>query len=339
MIEEEQKVMETKIYYEKDVEKKYLSNKQIAIIGYGSQGHAQAQNLNDSGYDVIVGLREGSKSWEKAEGDGLKVKSVNDAVEMGDIIQILIPDQVQPVVYKDKIRPNLSEGDVLMFSHGFNVHYNQIIPPQWVDVVMVAPKSPGHLLRRTYLQGEGVPCLVAVQQNFSGDAKDIALAYAQGIGGTRAGVLETTFQEETESDLIGEQAVLCGGVTELIKAGFETLVEAGYRPEISYFEVLNELKLIVDLIYEGGLRKMWDSVSDTAEFGGLSRGKEVINEESRKGMKKIVKQVQNGEFAREWILENQANRPTYHKYTWLDQNHPIEEVGKQLREMMSWLSD
>lgn len=331
--------MDTKIYYEEDVEKRYLEDKQIAIIGYGSQGHAQAQNLKDSEYEVVVGLREGSCSWAKAKEVGLTVKTIRQASEMGDIIQILIPDHAQPAVYTKEIKPHLEEGNVLMFSHGFNIHYNQIIPPKWVDVAMVAPKSPGHLLRRTYTKGAGVPCLLAVEQDYSGDAKEIALAFADGIGGTRAGVLETTFHEETESDLIGEQAVLCGGVTELIKAGFETLVKAGYKPEISYFEVLNELKLIVDLIYEGGLGNMWDSVSDTAEYGGLTRGREVINEKSRQGMKKIVKQVQNGEFAREWILENQANRPAYNKHKLNDKNHPIEEVGRSLRKMMSWLTD
>ncbi len=330
--------MEAKIYYEKDVNKEYLADRQIAVIGYGSQGHAQAQNLNDSGYKVVVGLREKSKNRDKVEQDGLQAMTIEEAAQSSEVIQILIPDHAQPAVYEEKIKSHLEEGDVLLFSHGFNIHYNQIIPPNWVDVLMVAPKSPGHLLRRTYLRGEGVPCLLAVEQDYSKEGKQIALAYAQGIGGTRAGVIQTTFQEETESDLIGEQTVLCGGVTALIKAGFETLVQAGYKPEVSYFEVLNELKLIVDLIYEGGLSNMWNSVSDTAEYGGLTRGKEVINEKSREGMKKIVKQVQNGEFAREWILENQANRPSYYKYRRADQNHPVEEVGTRLRQMMSWLS-
>lgn len=325
------------VYYEKDVNKSLLQDKTIAIIGYGSQGHAQAQNLNDSGYDVIVGLREGSSSREQVQNDGLQVETVARAAAEADIVQILIPDDIQRDVYKQEIEPNLEEGNALAFSHGFNIHFDQILPPANVDVFMVAPKSPGHLVRRMYLEDKGVPSLLAVEQDYTGKAKDLGLAYADGIGSTRAGVIETTFKEETETDLFGEQAVLCGGTTALIKAGFETLVEAGYQPEIAYFECLNELKLIVDLIFEGGLTKMRDSISDTAQYGDLAVGPEVIDDHVRANMEEVLENVQNGNFAREWILENQANRPNYNALTRKDEEHQIEKVGQKLRDMMPWI--
>jgi len=331
---ETQEDFEAKVYYEEDVDKGYLEGKTIAVIGYGSQGHAQAQNLADSGYEVIVGLRRNSSSWDEAEAAGLRVETIGKAAEEGDIVQILVPDNVQPALYEEKIAPNLEEGDALFFSHGFNIHYNQIRPPADVDVAMVAPKGPGHLVRRTYKQGSGVPCLLAVEQDYSGEVKELGLAYADGLGATRAGVIETTFKEETETDLFGEQAVLCGGVTALIKAGFEILTEAGYQKEIAYFEVLNELKLIVDLIYEGGLTEMRSSVSDTAEYGDLTRGRRVITEETKENMRQLLREVQQGEFAREWILENQANRPNFNRLEEIDENHPIEQVGKKLRKMI-----
>ncbi len=324
------------IFYDEDADLQYLSDKRIAIIGYGSQGHAQAQNLKDSGLDVIIGLRKG-RSWDQAMTDGFEVLSVAEAAQEGDIIQILLPDQGQADVYARDIAPSLQEGDALSFSHGFNIHYNQIVPPDNVNVLMVAPKGPGHLVRRVYTQGEGVPALVAVWQDFTGDAFQTALAYAKGIGATRAGVLETSFKEETETDLFGEQAVLCGGTTALIKAGFETLVEAGYKPEIAYFECLHELKLIVDLIHEGGLSWMRHSISDTAEYGDLTRGGRIITDETRDAMRELLDEIQTGEFAREWILENQANRPVYNALLQRDREHPIEIVGAQLRAMMSWL--
>ncbi|MFQ5795470.1 MAG: ketol-acid reductoisomerase [Candidatus Bipolaricaulia bacterium] len=331
--------MAVHIYYEQDVDPKVLEGKTIAIIGYGSQGHAQAQNLRDSGLEVVVGLYEGSASWTKAEADGLTVMPTAEAVRASDIVQMLIPDTVQPEVYRDQIAPNLKPGNALMCAHGFNIHYGQVVPPETVDVIMVAPKAPGHLMRRMYVKGQGVPCLIAVDQDYTGQAKQVALAYAHGIGGTRAGVLETTFQEETETDLFGEQVVLCGGVTALIKAGFETLVAAGYAPEIAYFECLNELKLIVDLIYEGGLSYMRYSVSDTAEYGDLTRGPRIITDRTRETMRQILKEVQTGEFAREWILEDQAHRPVFNLLAKQDQEHPIEQVGQQLRRMMSWLEE
>ncbi|MGZ4913135.1 MAG: ketol-acid reductoisomerase [Halobacteriota archaeon] len=324
------------IFYDEDADLQYLSDKRIAIIGYGSQGHAQAQNLKDSGLDVIIGLRKG-RSWDQATTDGFEVLSVAEAAQEGDIIQILLPDQRQADVYARDIAPFLQEGNALSFSHGFNIHYNQIVPPDNVNVLMVAPKGPGHLVRRVYTQGEGVPALVAVWQDFTGDAFQTALAYAKGIGATRAGVLETSFKEETETDLFGEQAVLCGGTTALIKAGFETLVEAGYKPEIAYFECLHELKLIVDLIHEGGLSWMRHSISDTAEYGDLTRGGRIITDETRDAMRELLDEIQTGEFAREWILENQANRPVYNALLQREREHPIEIVGAQLRAMMSWL--
>ncbi|MGQ9629934.1 MAG: ketol-acid reductoisomerase [bacterium] len=327
-----------KIYYDKDADLNILRGKTIAVIGYGSQGHAHAQNLHDSGMEVIVGLREGSKSWERARSDGLQVANVADAVKRADITMILIPDQNQAEVYKTDIRPGLERGNTLMFAHGFNIHFGQIAPPQDIDVSMVAPKGPGHLVRRVYKEGKGVPSLIAVHQDVSGRAKDVALAYACAIGAGRAGIIETTFAEETETDLFGEQTVLCGGVTELITAGFETLVEAGYQPEIAYFECLHELKLIVDLIYEGGLSGMRHSVSDTAEYGDLTRGPRVISEITREEMRKILREIRSGEFAREWILENMANRPVFNALRRRAQEHLIERVGKELRSMMSWIA-
>ena len=326
-----------KIYYDSDADLKYIKDKTVAVIGYGSQGHAHALNLRDSGVNVVVGLYEGSKSWKKAESEGLTVKKVSEAVSEADVIAMLIPDTIQPAVFEKQVRSGLDEGNMLLFAHGFNIHYNQIVPPEFVDVTMVAPKSPGHLVRRMYAEGKGVPALVAVEQDYSGEALKKALAYAKGIGCTRAGVIETTFKEETETDLFGEQVDLCGGVTELIKATFETMVEAGYQPEVAYFEALHELKLIVDLIYEGGIYAMWYSVSDTAKYGGMTRGKRIINESVREEMKKILKEIQTGEFAREWILENQANRPVFNKLLKMEKEHLIEKVGKKLRKMMPWL--
>ncbi len=324
------------MFYNEDADLKNLSDKRIAILGYGSQGHAQAQNLKDSGLDVIIGLRKG-RSWDQAQKDGFNVMSVQEAVKKGDIVQVLLPDERQAAVYAAEIEPHLEEGNALSFSHGFNIHYNQIVPPAYVDVVMIAPKGPGDLVRRVYTQGEGVPALVAVWQDYTGAAFQTALAYAKGIGATRAGVLETSFKEETETDLFGEQAVLCGGTTALIKAGFETLVEAGYKPEIAYFECLHELKLIVDLIHEGGLSWMRHSISDTAEYGDLTRGERIINDATRETMRGLLKDIQTGEFAREWILENQAHRPVFNALTQKEREHPIETVGSKLRAMMSWL--
>jgi ketol-acid reductoisomerase len=324
------------IFYNEDADLKHLSDKKIAIIGYGSQGHAQAQNLKDSGLDVLIGLRKG-RSWDQALKDGFDVLSVAEAANRGDIVQLLLPDERQAAVYTAEIEPQLQEGNVLSFSHGFNIHYNQIVPPADVDVVMVAPKGPGHLVRRIYSQGEGVPALVAVYQDYTGNAFQTALAYAKGIGATRAGVLETSFTEETETDLFGEQAVLCGGTTAFIKAGFETLVEAGYKPEIAYFECLHELKLIVDLIHEGGLSWMRHSISDTAEYGDLTRGERIITNATRDAMRGLLKDIQTGEFAREWILENQAGRPVFNALTRREREHPIETVGAKLRAMMTWL--
>ncbi|MFW6435740.1 MAG: ketol-acid reductoisomerase [Halovenus sp.] len=322
----------TTVYNEDDADVSDIEDKTVAVLGYGSQGHAHAQNLDDSGVDVIVGLREDSASRAEAEADGLAVTTPDVAAAEADTVVMLVPDTVQPAVY-EAIEDGLDEGDTLQFAHGFNIHYGQIEPPENIDVTMVAPKSPGHLVRRTYKRGEGTPGLLAVYQDATGNAHDEGLAYAQAIGCTRAGVIETTFREETETDLFGEQAVLCGGVTEMVKAGFETLVDAGYAPEMAYFECLNELKLIVDLMYEGGNMGMWNSVSDTAEYGGLTRGEEVIN---RGGMDKILEEVQNGEFATEWITENQANRPVYKQTRYAEQNHQIEEVGERLRDLFEW---
>ena len=326
-----------KMYYDNDADLKTLEGKTVAVIGYGSQGHGHALNLKDSGVDVIVGLYEDSKSWEIAEKAGLTVKTVSEAAKAADVIMMLVPDHVQAKVYEEDIKPNLKEGDALAFAHGFNIRYYQIVPPENIDVFMIAPKGPGHLVRRMYEQGAGVPCLVAVDQDYTGKAMQVALAYAKGIGGTRAGVIETTFAEETETDLFGEQCVLCGGLTELIKAGFETLVEAGYQPEIAYFECLNEMKLIVDMIYEGGIGWMRYSISDTAKYGDITVGKRIVNEDTRKEMKKVLDEITSGEFARRWILENQANRPVYKTIMEKEAKHPIEKVGKELRSMMPWL--
>ena len=327
------------MYYDTDADLAKLEDKTIAVIGYGSQGHAQAQNLRDSGLKVIVGQRPGGASYEEAVSDGFSPLPVAEAAKEADIVQVLLPDVVQKSVYQEAIQPNLEAGNALVFSHGFNIHFDQIVPPEEVDVFMVAPKSPGHLLRRVYTQGAGVPCLLALYQDATGQAKDLALAYAKGIGGTRAGVIETTFKEETETDLFGEQAVLCGGTTELVRAGFETLVEAGYQPEIAYFECLHELKLIVDLMYEGGIANMRDSISDTAEYGDLTSGKKVINEKSREAMKELLQEVQNGEFAKRWLLENQAGRPSSNKRKEKDAVHQIERVGSKLRGMMKWIKE
>jgi ketol-acid reductoisomerase len=325
------------IYYEKDADLKYLKNKKIAIIGYGSQGMAQSQNLKDSGLNVVVGLRKDGASWKQAKKDGLSVATVEDAAKQADVIQMLIPDEIQGKVYREQIEKYMKKGKTLMFSHGFNINYGMIKPGEDIDVIMIAPKSPGHLVRRMYQEGKGVPSLIAVEKDYSGKAHQVGLAYAKGIGSTRAGVIETTFKEETETDLFGEQVDLCGGVTEMIKASFETLVDAGYQPEIAYFETLHELKLIVDLLYEGGMTNMWDSVSDTAQYGGLTRGKRVINDRSRIEMWRTLEEIQDGTFAKEWVLENMAGRPVFNKLTEMDAEHQIEKVGKELRAMMPWL--
>jgi len=329
--------MPARIYYEQDANLNILRGKRVAVIGYGSQGHAQAQNLRDSGVTVVVGLYKGSRSWELAQADGLEVATVSQAAAGADVIQMLIPDEIQAQVYRDEIRPHLTRGRAIGVSHGFSIHFHQVVPPPDVDVFMIAPKSPGHLLRRMYVEGKGVPSLLAIHQDATGKAKAIALAYAHGIGSLRAGVIETTFREETESDLFGEQTVLCGGITELIKAGFETLVQAGYAPEIAYFECLHEMKLIVDLIYEGGLGLMRYSVSNTAKFGDFTRGGRVITETTRAEMRRILREIQSGAFAKEWILENQAGRPVFNARYRQETDHPIEEVGRQLRAMMPWL--
>ncbi len=326
-----------KIFYDKDADLDALKDKTIAVIGYGSQGAGQAQNLHDSGLDVIVGVREGGESWTQARDDGLTVMSMADAAKNGDLVQVLIPDEIQSAIYYSEIAPHISAGKTLCFSHGFNIHYNQIVPPKDVDVIMVAPKGPGFLVRRTYLEGIGVPALLAIYQDATGNARDTGMAYAKGIGATRAGVLETTFKEETETDLFGEQVDLCGGCTSLIKASFETLVEAGYQPEVAYFETLHELKLIVDLIHEGGLSKMWYYVSNTAEYGGLTVGPKVINEQSRHAMKEALRRIQSGEFAKEFVLEGKANRPVLNALERQENEHPVEKIGKEIRAMMPWL--
>src|SRR5262245_7242451 len=329
--------MPAKIYYDQDANPALLRDKKIAIVGYGSQGHAHALNLKDSGLDVVVGLYKGSKSWGKAEKDGLRVATVAEAAQMADIVMILLPDQVHRQTFEESIRGALSKGKTLMVAHGFSIHFNQIMPPPDVDVSMIAPKAPGHIMRDLFVQGPGVPALLAVQQDVSGKARDIALAYGKGVGCTRAGVIETTFKEETETDLFGEQTVLCGGVSALIKASFDTLVEAGYQPEVAYFECMHELKLIVDLFYQGGLAYMRYSVSDTAEYGDYSRGPRVIEERVRAEMQKILHEIQTGQFAREWVLENQANRASFLSTRRMEAEHQIEEVGKRLRSMMSWI--
>lgn len=329
--------MPAKVYYDADANLDVLKSKKIAIIGYGSQGHAQAQNLRDSGLDVIVADLPGTPNYDLAIQHGFKPVSAAEAAKQADIIQILTEDEVQPLVYKNEVEAGLSKGKALLFSHGFNIHFGQIVPPKDVDVIMVAPKGPGHLVRRIYTEGAGVPALIAVFQNPSRKAKDTALAYAKGIGATRVGVLETTFEEETETDLFGEQAVLCGGCTALVQAGFETLVEAGYQPEIAYFECMHELKLIVDLLYEGGMSYMRYSISNTAEYGDYTRGPRVINEDVKDEMRCILDEVQSGEFAREWILENRAGRPVFNAARRHSKEEMIEEVGGKLREMMPWL--
>jgi ketol-acid reductoisomerase len=322
-----------KKYYESDADLGVLKGKKIAVIGFGSQGRGQSLNLRDSGLDVVIGLRPG-KSWDAAVKDGMNVMKVADAVKAADIIQILVPDELQGGVYKTEIQPNLTANKCLMFSHGFNIHFGQITPPANVDVIMVAPKGPGFMVRRQYEEGKGVPALIAIHQDASGNAHKIALAYAKGIGATRAVVLETSFREETETDLFGEQAVLCGGCTSLVKAGFETLVEAGYEPEMAYLEVCHELKLIVDLIYEGGLTNMRKYISNTAQYGDLTRGPRVIGPESYEAMAEILEEIQSGKFAREWMLENMVNRPMFTALTNADEDHLIEEVGKEVRGMM-----
>ncbi len=326
-----------KVYYDQDAPIEYIRQKRVAVIGYGSQGHAHALNLADSGVTVTVGLRPDSPSAQTARSAGLTVAPVEEATAWADVIMMLIPDHVQPAVYASSIAPHLTRGKALGFGHGFNIHYGQIEPPGEVDVFMVAPKAPGHMVRRTFQQGQGTPCLMAIHQDATGEAHTLALSYARAIGGTRAGVIETTFKDETETDLFGEQAVLCGGTEALIKAGFETLVEAGYPPELAYFECLHELKLIVDLIYEGGLNYMNYSISDTAEYGNYTRGPRLINEAVRAEMQRILKEIQDGTFAREWILENQARRPSMRMLRKASQEHLIEHVGKKLRSMMPWL--
>lgn len=325
------------IFYDDDASLDVLAGKTIAVIGFGSQGHAHALNLKESGLDVIVGLRKESASCQKAEESGLKVMEVAEAAKAADLIMMLTPDQTHKDVYYKDIKENLKPGDTIAFAHGFNIHFHQIIPRSDNDVIMIAPKGPGHLVRRMYEEGVGVPALIAVHRDYTGKAKEMALAYAKGIGATKAGVIETTFAEETETDLFGEQAVLCGGTSELVRAGFDTLVEAGYQPEIAYFECLHELKLIVDLIQEHGITGMRYSISDTAEYGDLTKGKRIITEETRKEMKKLLSEIQSGEFAREWILENQAGRPVFNALRKKEANHLIEQVGKKLRSMMSWL--
>ena len=326
-----------KVYYDNDASLDILKNKKIAILGYGSQGHAHALNLRDSGMDVCVAELKGTEAWKNAEEAGLTLKETAQAVKESDVIMVLLPDQVQKKVYDSSIAGNLKEGDTLVFAHGFNIHYMQIVPPENVNVIMIAPKSPGHLVRRTFQEGKGTPCLIAVEQDYTGNAKELALAWAKGIGGTRAGVIETTFKNETETDLFGEQAVLCGGSAELIKAGFEVLTEAGYPPELAYFECMHEMKLIVDLYYEGGLSRMNYSVSDTAEYGGLTRGPRVITEQSKEAMRQMLKEVQDGSFAREWIAENEGGLKKLTKMRQETASHPIEKVGAELRKMMSWL--
>jgi len=325
------------IYYDADADLSLLDRKRIAILGYGSQGHAHGQNLKDSGCDVVIGLYEGSKSWQVAKDDGLTVMPVEQAAAEADIMMVVVPDQTQRDLYERCIKPGLKPGNTLMFAHGFNIHHKQVVPPSNIDVSMIAPKGPGHLVRDTYSAGAGVPALVAVHQNASGKAKEVALAYGKALGATRAGVLETTFAEETETDNFGEQAVLCGGLSALIKAGFETLVEAGYQPEVAYFECCHELKLIIDLIYEGGLARMRYSISDTAEFGDYYAGPQIVDQHVKDRMKQLLRDIQEGTFARTWILENQAGRPNFYARREIEANHPIEKVGADLRGMMSWL--
>jgi len=326
-----------KIYYDNDADLGVLKGRTVGIIGFGSQGHAHAQNLNDSGVNVVVGLYPGSKSWAKVEAAGLRVGTVDEVAQEADVIMILTPDQVQKAIYEEHIAPYLTAGKTLMFAHGFNIHFNAIVPPEDVDVSLIAPKGPGHLVRRVFEAGGAVPALVAIHQDATEGAMATALAYGKGIGSTRSGILETTFREETETDLFGEQAILCGGLTQMIKNAFETLVEAGYQPESAYFETFHEVKLIVDLMYEGGMAKMRDSISDTAEYGDYTRGPRVSPPEQKAEMKKILREIQTGQFAREWILENQAGQPNFKALRRINAEHPIEEVGEEVRGMMAWL--
>lgn len=326
-----------RVYYDRDADVNLIKGKKVAIIGYGSQGHAQAQNLRDSGVDVVIGQRPGSANYDLAVEHGFKPVSAAEAAKQADIINLLVPDEVGGDVFERDIRPGLEPGDILMCSHGFNIHFGQVVPPKGVDSLLVAPKGPGHLVRSEFVKGGGVPCLIAWNEGASDQTKKIGLAYAKGIGGTRGGVIETTFREETETDLFGEQVVLCGGVSALVKAAFETLVQAGYQPELAYFECMHELKLIVDLFYQGGLNYMRYSVSNTAEFGDYTRGPRIVTDATRAEMKKILQEIQAGQFAREWILENRANRPVYNAYKRMDQQHPLEQVGKKLRRMMKWI--
>lgn len=331
--------MALNIYYDKDADLSLIQSKKVAIIGYGSQGHAHANNLNDSGVDVVVGLRQSSSSWTKAKESGLEVATVEDATKVADVIMILAPDETQADLYQNSIEPNIKSGATLAFAHGFNIHFGQISPRDDLDVIMIAPKGPGHLVRSTYTEGGGVPSLIAIHQDASGSAKNIALSYASANGGARAGVIETSFKEETETDLFGEQSVLCGGVTALIQAGFETLVEAGYAPEMAYFECLHEVKLIVDLIYEGGIANMRYSISNTAEYGDFTRGPRIVTDETKEEMKKILSEIQNGEFAREWIGENKTGVSVLKAKRRISSQHEIEEVGARLRGMMPWIGN
>ena len=327
-----------KVYYDQDADLSLITSRRVAIIGYGSQGHAHANNLKESGADVVVGLRPGSSSADKAQAAGLEVASVEDAVASADVVMMLVPDEAAPGIYSAQVAPNLKRGAAIAFAHGFNIHYGQIQPPAENDVIMIAPKGPGHTVRSTYVAGAGVPSLIAIEQDASGQAREVALAYAVANGAGRSGVIETTFREETETDLFGEQTVLCGGIAALIEAGYETLVEAGYAPEMAYFECLHETKLIVDLLYEGGLANMRYSVSNTAEYGDFTRGKRVVNEQSREAMRQILREIQDGTFAKEYVLENQAGAPTLHARRRLAAEHPIESVGQQLRGMMPWIA-
>jgi len=326
-----------KVYYEKDASIELIKKKKVAVVGYGSQGYGHSNNLKDSGVDVAVALRENSPSRKKAESAGLKVMNVSDAAKWADVIMMLTPDESQGDIYREYIDGNMKDGAYLAFAHGFNIHFGQIKPPENINIIMIAPKGPGHLVRAEYEKGGGVPCLIAIERDPSGDSRDVALSYAAAIGGARAGVLETTFREETETDLFGEQSVLCGGLSQLIQYGFETLVEAGYAPEMAYFECLHEVKLIVDLIYEGGITNMRYSISNTAQYGDLTRGPRVISPEVKANMKEVLNEIQSGQFAKEWILENKANRPTFEALTKRGEEHQIEKVGTKLREMMSWL--
>lgn len=326
-----------KMYYDSDANLEVLAKKTIAIMGYGSQGHAHARNLHDSGLNVIVGLRQGSRRWKEAEEAGLKVMTVPEAAEKADVIMMLLPDEKQAEVYENQVKQYMTTGKALAFAHGFNIHFGQIVPPSDVDVFMIAPKGPGHMVRRTYEEGAGVPCLIAVHQDATGKAHDIGMAYAKGIGGTRAGVLQTTFKEETETDLFGEQAVLCGGVTELMKAGFETLVGAGYQPESAYFECCHEMKLIVDMINEGGFSWMRYSISDTAQYGDQMIGKRIITQETRKEMKKVLEEIQDGTFAKNWLMENKVGRPQFNAIARREEDQQLEKVGAEIRKMMPWL--